>query len=230
MNNNNTKDQSSMLATRYKKLSKTDPKTMTSTIPSTIPSSVIPLMIPEKEDLTKKLQKIKDSLHDTIQTIDQCNKDVDILNTELTIYNYTTTDGSPGTIIVNSNDTTNPKLRILFDENKLFIMENVTERKITLRDILEQGIVSIGSTDIMESLTICYPDSRISNKKPSVKGLYMHGSRKRLIAETLNTEFDYDPESDHEQVDFDSASVSDSDDTTKTTTKTNKIDVDWLTT
>ena len=125
----------------------------------------------------------------------------DILETELTVYSYTTDDGLPGTIIINS--MVNPKLETLFDDDKLFVMDNVKTRKITLKSILESGVVSVGSTDLMETINISYPDQRICTKKPTITGLYMHGSRRRLIAEPLDTEFNYDPESDHENVEFD---------------------------
>ena len=103
-------------------------------------------------------------------------------------------------------------------------MEDVKTKQITLRSILESGVVSVGSTDLMETINIKYPDQRICSDKPTITGMYMHGSRRRLIAEPLDTEFNYDPESDHEQCDFDSSDDSDNGETTSKTV----CNMDWL--
>lgn len=147
----------------------------------------------------------------------------DILDTKLTIFSYTTAD-DPGTLIINSS--VNPKLKDLFEDNSLFVMEDVKMKQITIRDILEQGVLSVGSTDLMETVSICYPDPRLINTKPLIKGLYMHGSRRRLIAEPLETEFTYDPDSDHETFNFDNDSFSDNEDVTSNN-KSN-YDMNWL--
>lgn len=143
----------------------------------------------------------------------------DILQTPLVVYSYVTTDNIPGTIII--NPAVNSKLKNLFDDNKLFEMIDVKEKQITLKQILEKGIITVGSTDIMETINISYPDQRISNDPPTIKGLYMHGSRKRLIAEYLNTEFMYDPASEHEYDDFD-------DETNNNDSIGVKHNLDWL--
>lgn len=153
----------------------------------------------------------------------------DILDTELTIYSYVTTDNVPGTIIINS--LVNPKLKTFFDDNSLFMMEDVKTKQITLRNILESGIVSVGSTDLMETINISYPDQRICSNKPTINGLYMHGSRRRLIAEPLGEKFIYDPESDHENFDFDDDLDSDHenlDNDNEIVNKSNKQDMSWL--
>lgn len=142
--------------------------------------------------------------------------DTQLLDTEFTVYIYTTTDGEIGSVIVNT--TANPKLADVFDNNKLFIMESYEKKVFKLRDLLQNGVLTIGSTDLMETLKIVYPDNRFYDAKPTIKGLYMHGSRKRLIAETCETEFEYEPESDHELVDFDN----------EKTDSVNSINVDWL--
>ena len=124
---------------------------------------------------------------------------VNMLNTEYKVYSYITTDNEPGTIIVD------PKLEVLFDDNKLFRMEDSRTKTIKLKDILEKGFVNVGSVDLIETLSIRYPHPVLQNDdslKPLVKGMYLHGSRKRLIGEPTNIDFSYDPESDCETVDF----------------------------
>lgn len=124
----------------------------------------------------------------------------DLLDTDLTVFTYVTTDNEPGTIILNT--TANPNLDVIFDNNSLFAMYETKKKTIKLKDIFENGIVNFGSVDLMETLKIVYPDKRLSDVKPKIIGKYMHGSRKRLIAEPLRTEFDYDPESETEIVEF----------------------------
>lgn len=133
---------------------------------------------------------------------------VSMLNTEYKVYSYITTDNEPGAIIID------PKLEVVFNENKLFKMEDVRTKVIKLKDILEKGFVNVGSVDLMETISIRYPHAILSSSalqqgtecqpslKPLIKGIYLHGSRKRLIAEPTNINFSYDPESDRESVDF----------------------------
>jgi hypothetical protein len=119
-----------------------------------------------------------------------------ILDAEYKVYNYLTDTGNEsGTIIVH------PDLSIVFDENKLFSMNDVSTKIIKLRDLIENGFISVGSTDIMDNLQIQYPHpvlARSTMVKPNIKGIYMHGSRKQLIAGPTNIVFDYDPVSDGE--------------------------------
>jgi hypothetical protein len=119
-----------------------------------------------------------------------------ILNTEVVIYAYTTNDNEPGTIILNTS--VNPKLTDIFDNNILFTMHDVNKKTIRLEELFVNGIISVGSTDLMETLKICYPDPRINKNKPKITGRYMHGSRRRLIAKPLNVEFELDPASEPE--------------------------------
>ncbi len=117
-----------------------------------------------------------------------------LLDTEYLIYNFSTYNSEPGTII------THPDLAIIFDENKLFKMDNVNVKTIRLRDIIEKGFITIGSTDIMETLDITYPNPALNNKnKPTIKGKYIHGSRKELITYPTGIDFIYDPESEIEE-------------------------------
>jgi hypothetical protein len=127
-----------------------------------------------------------------------------ILNTEYVIYSYITADHEPGTIIVDS------KLRNVFDEQKLFEMQTVSSNNIKLKDIIEKGFISVGSVDIMDTVNITYPHKYITDRtkeKPTIKGTYLHGSRRELIGETTGIDFEYDPpselENENEYVDFD---------------------------
>lgn len=117
-----------------------------------------------------------------------------VLDINLIVYSYLTTDNEIGTII------THPDLSPIFDKNKLFTMDIVESKTFKLRDILSKGFVSIGSTDIMDPVDIIYPLIG-NNKKPCIRGKYIHGSRK-LIFETTNIDFTYDPESDDEVFKF----------------------------
>lgn len=138
--------------------------------------------------------------------ISLCGRSVDdlvkMLDSEYVVYSYLTLDNDPGTIIVD------PKLQPVFDTDKLFKMECVKKRSITLREILEKGFLSIGSIDLMETVNITYPNKHLVEgqtnvTKPLIKGMYLHGSRRRLISDPTKIDFDYDPESDHETFDFD---------------------------
>ena len=68
---------------------------------------------------------------EVISNIDKNTLDT-ILDTEYVVYSYLTTDYKPGTIIVD------PRLRPVFDEQKLFDMEVVSSESIKLRHILEK--------------------------------------------------------------------------------------------
>jgi hypothetical protein len=118
--------------------------------------------------------------------------DRSILDTEFKIYNYLTTEYETGTIIAHTD------LAPIFDENKLFQMDSMQCKVIRLRDLLEKGYISVGSVDLMDSLEIIYPDKRINQpvKPPTVRGLYMHGSRRQLIGGCTKIDFEYDPPSD----------------------------------
>lgn len=115
----------------------------------------------------------------------------DVLDTKLKIYSYVTDDHEPGTII------TPHELEQIFDNDVLFKMYDVSHKNISLRQLLEKGFISVGSTDIMETLDIEYPLFN-TTKKPTIKGKYMHGSRKKLILEKTGIDFTLDPESDEE--------------------------------
>lgn len=125
-----------------------------------------------------------------------------ILDTKYKIYSYITEDNEPGTIIVD------PKLQNIFDNNKLFNMEKTSVKIVTLREILNKGYISIGSTDHMETLDIVHPSQLISSDKPKIIGKYMYGSRKALIGDQLGIDFLMDPESEPESdSDLDSESI-----------------------
>lgn len=121
------------------------------------------------------------------------------LETEYHIYSYITADNDPGTVIVDS------KLSKLFEDQVLFGMDNCSKiQTFKISDLLKRGFICAGSVDLMETLDIVYPNKKLfPNSKPKIVGKYMHGSRKRLIGEKLDIDFDYEPESDHEYVDFD---------------------------
>jgi len=140
----------------------------------------------------------------------------EILNIDLKVYSYLTNDNEVGTII------THPKLAPVFDNNKLFVMENVETKIIKLQDILTKGFISVGSVDIMDPIDIIYPliDNNI---KPCIKGKYMHGSRRRLIADQTEINFEYDPESDPEP---DDPVICDFDDNNESSNKC--VDLGWL--
>jgi hypothetical protein len=121
--------------------------------------------------------------------------DMDLLETEFNIYSYLTQDNKPGTIIAHID------LAPVFDKNKLFTMDDVSVKTVKLRDIIGKGFISVGSTDLMDTLDITYC-AKNQNIKPLIKGKYLHGSRKKLIAKPTQIEFEYDPVSDDEICDF----------------------------
>lgn len=121
----------------------------------------------------------------------------DILDTKFTIYTYTTESDEIGTIIINT------KIDGVIKDNNLFEMVNPVSKTITLRELLEKGFVKLGSTDIMESLDITYPDKAFSNDKPIIKGKYLHGSRKDLISNRVDVDFICDPPSEEDTADYD---------------------------
>lgn len=128
----------------------------------------------------------------------------DILDTKIDIITYLTEGGDIGTLLINTSS--NSKLTSMFEEGKLFEMDSVVKKTITLRDIFTKGVIPNGSTDIFDSVTIEYPDIRLCDNKPTITGTFMHGSRKKLIGDYLETDFVYQPPSDS-----DSNSDSDSD-------------------
>lgn len=119
---------------------------------------------------------------------------VKMLDTEYNIYNYLTLDNESGTIIIDQ------RLDTVFKENKLFGMVKETIKTIKLKDILEKGFISIGSTDIMDPVNISCPHPLLEGLKPKITGRYMHGSRKELISKPTNINFEYDFDSDTEVV------------------------------
>ncbi|VBB17840.1 hypothetical protein YASMINEVIRUS_303 [Yasminevirus sp. GU-2018] len=181
----------------------------------------------DKKQVDTDTKTVDSTDQDTVKRMDPEN----ILDTEIVVFSYITQDNEPGTLIVNMNS--NPRLEVFFERSDLLTMENVKKKKMTLRDLLLNGVVSVGSVDTMETLEISIPDKRVSTQKPSITGKFMHGSRKRLIAEPLGIEFDYYPESDHENTDFD---IDDNDDDNENgeenklpkEKQTASIDVDWL--
>jgi len=121
-----------------------------------------------------------------------------ILDTEYIVYTYLTPDYKPGAVIVD------PKFRPIFDEKNLFEMESLKSTTIKLRDVLKKGFISVGSTDLMESIDITHPHKYIveqSGARSVIKGRYFHGSRRELIAEPTGIDFTYDPVSDNESED-----------------------------
>lgn len=78
-------------------------------------------------------------------------KNTSIMNVKFNIYSYVTPDNKPGTLIVH------PDLSKPFDEQRLFDMDEVELKEVSLLDILEKGFIKIGSTDIMEDMDIEYP-------------------------------------------------------------------------
>jgi hypothetical protein len=161
---------------------------------------------------------------------ENCDKDTDntvktndidtLLDTEFTVFSFITDDYEPGAVITRS------ELRKVFDENSLFNMNFVKSRSIKLRQLLTEGVITVGSVDTMETLTIVYPDQRVSQVKPVIKGRYMHGSREILISEKVNIHFDLDPASDHEYEDFEPDEAVNTDNNDKQ--KTQGVDLDWL--
>ena len=122
---------------------------------------------------------------------DTSNQDK-LLDTKFKIYTYTTNDYEPGTIIAP------PNLDQAFADDNLFRMNELKTRVITLRELLEKGFISIGSTDSMETVDITYPTPGYSDSKPVIKGTYMHGSRKIMIGQKTGVEFEYEPDSAEE--------------------------------
>jgi len=115
-----------------------------------------------------------------------------LMNTEFKVYCYNTIDEEPGTIIINNN------ISNIFNKNTLFEMDKQCFRTFKLGDLLKQGMITVGSTDIMETLTIQYPDPSyvemgLSNDKPKIKGKYLHGSRNQLISIPTKTDFILEP-------------------------------------
>lgn len=160
-------------------------------------------------ELTSLTELIKNNVTNIDTNIDTNIKNnlniEDLLDTEIVVFSYVTLNDEPGTIIVNTNVNASSNLETYFNCTDLFIMEKTVKKKIKLRDLLLNGVTTIGSTDTMETLQINIPDKRISSKKPSIVGKFMHGSRKHLIAVPLDIDFDYDPESEPEpdNTDFD---------------------------
>jgi len=132
---------------------------------------------------------------------------VKMLDTEYNIYNYLTLDNESGTIIIDQ------RLDTVFKENKLFGMVKETIKTIKLKDILEKGFISIGSTDIMDPVNISCPHPLLEGLKPKITGRYMHGSRKELISKSTNINFEYDFDSDTEVIEEDKKDYFDFDDT-----------------
>jgi hypothetical protein len=119
-----------------------------------------------------------------------------ILDTEYVVYTYLTPEYKPGAVIVD------PKFRPIFDEKHLFEMESLQSTTLKLRDILVKGFISVGSTDLMDSIDITHPHKYIveqSGAKSTIKGRYFHGSRRDLIAKPTGIDFTYDPVSDEEK-------------------------------
>lgn len=73
------------------------------------------------------------------------------MDVKFKIYSYITPDHEPGTLIVHP-DLSNP-----FDTQKLFEMDCLVVKEISLQDILEKGFIKIGSTDMMDDMDIEYP-------------------------------------------------------------------------
>jgi hypothetical protein len=120
-----------------------------------------------------------------------------LLDSEYHMYSYMTAENEQGSIIVDSI------MSKLFEDQALFEMDKSDVKKFTLRDLLQKGFISSGTIDIMEPIEIVYPNRTLfPGTKPKIIGKYMHGSRRSLIGEKLNVDFDYDPESDHEYVDY----------------------------
>ena len=146
-------------------------------------------------NLRKKMYKLSMENY----TYDQLNQ---ILDTQFCVYNYTTLDYESGTIIVNK------KLSPIVDEQNLFDMNNMNMKMITLRDLLENGFISVGSVDIMDTMKITYPSLQYSDitnfkTKPKIEGKYIHGSRKKLIIDPTGIDFDLDPDDSEDKSDND---------------------------
>lgn len=125
-------------------------------------------------------------------TVDQ------ILDTEYLVYSYKTVDDEPGSIICD------PSLEPVFQNNVPLEMCESNYKIFKLRDLINNGFVSVGSTDLMETIKIRVPNKTIHpSTRPKIVGRYMHGSRKRLFADRTGLDFEYEPESDNETVEFD---------------------------
>jgi hypothetical protein len=154
---------------------------------------------------------------------DKKNNNIDLeslLNSEYHIYSYVTADHEPGTVIVD------PALSDLFGKQILFEMDQCSSvKKFKLKELLQTGLVSAGSVDLMETLTINYPNKIFSpESKPKIIGKYVHGSRKRLIGDKLNIDFEYEPKSAHKHFDFDF----DDSNTNSNESESKSISLDWL--
>lgn len=128
-----------------------------------------------------------------------------LLNTELYLYSYVTPEGIPGSII------THDKMNKLFNNNdsNVIEMDNKSITVFTLKDLLLKGFIKSGSTDLIENLDFNYPILDRNNglgiqvENPKINGKYMHGSRTRIFNESTGIDFDLNPESDREEVDWD---------------------------
>lgn len=80
-------------------------------------------------------------------------------------------------------------------------MESLQSTTVKLRDVLVKGFISVGSTDLMDSIDIIHPHKYIveqSGDRSVIKGRYFHGSRRDLIAKPTGIDFLYDPVSEDE--------------------------------
>lgn len=130
-----------------------------------------------------------------------------VMNVKFKIYSYITPDHEPGALIVH------PDLVHPFDTQKLFEMDEVVVKEISLFDILKKGFIKIGSTDTMDKMDIEYP--LISNeiyKNNKIVGKHWSHTPKE-VADMIGKEFEIESNSTNLNIpdNFDSFDLTDSD-------------------